>query len=126
MIRLFRPFRLFAGIPLFGGLPIDKLANISHCPAVAQLLAGDLPKVLVLALAERAAANGRSAEAERRLILEEALSSSRNEFRNRAQAAGRLQGESADLIRWRRIRPRPRYGCSKPETPCCAARFAGK
>ncbi|KAF0105639.1 MAG: hypothetical protein FD144_277 [Rhodospirillaceae bacterium] len=103
MIRLFRPFRLFAGIPLFGSLPIHRLTNISHCPAVAQLLAGDLPKVLVLALAERAAANGRSAEAESRLIPEEALSSSRNEFRNRAvrlrpAIAGQIHGESADLI----------------------------
>ncbi|MDO8976491.1 hypothetical protein [Reyranella sp.] len=58
----------------------------------------------MLALKERAAANGRSAEAEHRLILEEALRSGRNEFRKRAArlragTAGRIQGESADLIR---------------------------
>ena len=71
---------------------------------MAQLLVRDLPEALVLALKERAAANGRSAEAEHRLILEEALRSGRNEFRKRAgrlraQTAGRIQGESADLIR---------------------------
>ena len=71
---------------------------------MAQLLVRDLPETLVLALKERAAANGRSAEAELRLILEEALRSGRNEFRKRAArlragTAGRIQGESADLIR---------------------------
>ena len=71
---------------------------------MAQLLVRDLPETLVLALKERAAANGRSAEAEHRLILEEALRSGRNEFRKRAArlragTAGRIQGESADLIR---------------------------
>ena len=71
---------------------------------MAQLLVRDLPETLVLALKERAAANGRSAEAEHRLILEEALRSGRNEFRKRAArlragTAGRIQGESADLNR---------------------------
>lgn len=71
---------------------------------MAQLLIRDVPEALVLALEERAAANGRSAEAEHRLILEEALRRGRNEFRQRAghlraQTAGRIQGESADLIR---------------------------
>ncbi len=71
---------------------------------MAQLLVRDIPEALVLALKERAAAHGRSAEAEHRLILEEALRSGRNEFREqagrlRAQTAGRIQGESADLIR---------------------------
>ena len=71
---------------------------------MAQLLVRDLPETLVLALKERAAANGRSAEAEHRLILEEALRSGRNEFRKRAArlragTAGRILGESADLIR---------------------------
>jgi len=71
---------------------------------MAQLLIRDVPEGLVLALEERAAANGRSAEAEHRLILEEALRSGRNEFRKRAghlraATAGRIQGESADLIR---------------------------
>lgn len=71
---------------------------------MAQLLVRDIPEALVLALKERAAAHGRSAEAEHRLILEEALRSGRNEFREqagrlRAQTAGRIQSESADLIR---------------------------
>ncbi len=71
---------------------------------MAQLLVRDIPETLVLALKERAAAHGRSAEAEHRLILEEALRSGRNEFRKRAArlragTAGRVQGESADLIR---------------------------
>lgn len=71
---------------------------------MAQLLVRDIPETLVLALKERAAAHGRSAEAEHRLILEEALRSGRNEFRKRAArlragTAGRIQGESADLIR---------------------------
>lgn len=69
-----------------------------------QLLIRDIPEALVLALEERAVANGRSAEAEHRLILEEALRSGPNEFRKRAGrlrggTAGRMQGESADLIR---------------------------
>lgn len=55
-------------------------------------------------LKERAAANARSAEAEHRLILEEALRGGRDEFgqraaRLRAPIAGRIEGESADLIR---------------------------
>jgi plasmid stability protein len=71
---------------------------------MAQLLVRDIPETLVLALKERAAAHGRSAEAEHRLILEEALRSGRNEFRKRAArlragTAGRIQGESVDLIR---------------------------
>ena len=71
---------------------------------MARLLIRDLPEALVLALGERAAANGRSAEAEHRLILEEALRSGRNEFRERAaslraRTASRTQAESADLIR---------------------------
>lgn len=71
---------------------------------MAQLLVRDIPEALVLALEERAAAHGRSAEAEHRLILEEALRSGRNEFREqagrlRARTASRIKGESADLIR---------------------------
>jgi len=71
---------------------------------MAQLLIQDVPEALVLALEERAAANGRSAEAEHRLILEEALGRGRNEFRKlvarlRAATSSRIQGESADLIR---------------------------
>ena len=64
----------------------------------------DVPEPLVLALKERAAANGRSAEAEHRLVLEEAMRSGRNEFRERvgrlrAETADRIQGETAHLIR---------------------------
>lgn len=71
---------------------------------MAQLVIRDVPEALVLALRERAAANGRSAEAEHRFILEEALRSGRNEFRKgaerlRAETVGRIRGDSADLIR---------------------------
>lgn len=71
---------------------------------MAQLLVRDVPEALVLALEERAAANGRSAEAEHRVILEDALGCGRNEFRKgagrlRAATAGRINGESAALIR---------------------------
>jgi len=71
---------------------------------VAQLLIRDVPEALVFALEERAATNGRSAEAEHRQILEEALRSGRNEFRERAArlraaTAGRIDAESTDLIR---------------------------
>ena len=59
---------------------------------MAQLLIRDVPEALVLALKDRAAANGRGAEAEHRLILEEALRSGRNEFRKRA---GRLRAQTA-------------------------------
>lgn len=74
---------------------------------MAQLLVRDIPRALVLALKERAAAHGRSAEAEHRLILEEALRGGRSEFRARAAKlreaiAGRIEGESADLIRFDR------------------------
>lgn len=68
---------------------------------MAQLLIRDILEALVLALKERAAANGRSAGAEHRLILEEALQRSQRvpQARLRAETAGRIQGESADLIR---------------------------
>lgn len=71
---------------------------------MAQLLVRNIPDALVLALKELAAAHGRSAEAEHRLILEKALWIDRNEFRERArrlraETAGRIKGESADLIR---------------------------
>jgi plasmid stability protein len=64
----------------------------------------DVPEALILVLEKRAAANRRSAEAEHRLILEEALRSGRNEFRKRAdrlraQTDGRIQGGSEKLIR---------------------------
>lgn len=71
---------------------------------MAQLLIRDVPEALIRALEERAAANGRSAEAEHRLILQDALGSGHYEFRKRAgrlraQTAGRITGESAELIR---------------------------
>lgn len=55
-------------------------------------------------LEKRAATNHRSAKAEHRLILDEALRSGRSEFRKRAAhlragTAGRTYGESADFIR---------------------------
>lgn len=71
---------------------------------MAQLLVRDIPRDIVEALKARAAAHGRSAEAEHRLILEEALRAGRRNFRERAASlrkatTGRLKGESADLIR---------------------------
>lgn len=72
---------------------------------MTQLLILHIPEALVLALEERAAVNGsRRAEADHCLILEQALRSGRNEFRKRAArlraaTSGRIQGESADLIR---------------------------
>ena len=64
----------------------------------------NLPDATHRALKVRAAQHGRSAEAEHRLILEEALRAGRRNFRERAAGlrkatAGRLKGESADLIR---------------------------
>ena len=71
---------------------------------MAQLLVRDVPRDVVEALKRRAASNGRSAEAEHRLILEAALKAGRAAFRERARGlrdktAGRIVGESADLIR---------------------------
>ncbi len=59
---------------------------------------------LVEALKRRAADHGRSAEAEHRAILEQALGAGRDAFRDRAaklreETRGRIVGESADLIR---------------------------
>ncbi|MGK9171494.1 hypothetical protein KXR53_34735 [Inquilinus limosus] len=71
---------------------------------MAQLLVRDVPRDVVEALKRRAAMHGRSAEAEHRAILEEVLRAGRAGFRERAArlraaTAGRIQGESADLIR---------------------------
>ncbi len=71
---------------------------------MAQLLVRDVPRDVVDALKRRAAAHGRSAEAEHRAILEQALKAGRENFRERArqlrdETAGRISGESADLIR---------------------------
>ena len=69
-----------------------------------QLLVRDVPQDIVEALKRRAAEHGRSAEAEHRIILEEALRARRAGFRQRAAALreatrGRIIGDSADLIR---------------------------
>jgi plasmid stability protein len=71
---------------------------------MAQLLVRDVPRDVVEALKRQASQHGRSAEAEHRAILETALKAGRDAFRARAgrlraAAAGRIIGESADLIR---------------------------
>jgi plasmid stability protein len=71
---------------------------------MAQLLVRDVPREVVEALKRRASEHGRSAEAEHRAILEQALRAGRDAFRDRAaqlweETRGRIQGESADLIR---------------------------
>jgi plasmid stability protein len=69
-----------------------------------QLLVRDVPRDVVDALKRQASSHGRSAEAEHRAILENALKAGRATFRARAGALrdatqGRIAGESADLIR---------------------------
>ena len=69
-----------------------------------QLLVRDVPRDVVDALKRRASEHGRSAEAEHRAILEATLKAGREGFRARAAALraateGRIQGESAELIR---------------------------
>lgn len=71
---------------------------------MAQLLVRELPPDLVDALKRRAAEHGRSAEAEHRIILEEALRPRDNGFWERAakvreELRGRISGDSTDLIR---------------------------
>ena len=71
---------------------------------MAQLLVRDVPRDVVEALKRQASRHGRSAEAEHRAILETALKAGREAFRARARnlrdaTAGRISGESADLIR---------------------------
>ncbi|HZU88669.1 MAG TPA: plasmid stabilization protein [Stellaceae bacterium] len=71
---------------------------------MAQLLVRDVPLDIVEALKRRAAAHGRSAEAEHRLILEEALRPGRAGFWERAaklreETRGRITIPSEDLIR---------------------------
>ena len=83
---------------------IDNLVVTRYHRHMAQLLVRNIPRDIVEALNARAAAHGRSAEAEHRLILEEALRPDRRSFRERTAGlrqatAGRLQGESADLVR---------------------------
>jgi plasmid stability protein len=71
---------------------------------MAQLLVRDVPLDVVDALKKRAADHGRSAEAEHRLILEQALRPGRAGFWERAAALreatrGRITTLSEDLIR---------------------------
>ncbi len=69
-----------------------------------QLLVRDVPRDVVEALKRQASRHGRSAEAEHRAILEQALKAGRESFRARAgqlreATRGRIAGQSADLIR---------------------------
>ena len=71
---------------------------------MAQLLVRDLSPHVVEALKRRAAANGRSAEAEHRAILESVLGADKEAWLARArelreEVRGRTIGESADIIR---------------------------
>ena len=73
-------------------------------PNIAQLLVRDVPQDLVEALKRRAAEHGRSAEAEHRLILEEALRAGHAGFWERAaklreETCNRLLTDSTELIR---------------------------
>ena len=69
-----------------------------------QLLVRDVPQDVVEALKRRAVEHGRSAEAEHRVILEEALRPGRAGFWERAaklreETRGRIFTDSTDLIR---------------------------
>ena len=69
-----------------------------------QLLVRDVPQDVVEALNRRAVEHGRSAEAEHRVILEEALRPGRAGFWQRAaklreETRGRIFTDSTDLIR---------------------------
>ena len=69
-----------------------------------QLLVRDVPQDGVEAVKQRAAEHGRSAEAEHRIILEEALRPGRVGFWERAaklreETRGRIFTDSTDLIR---------------------------
>jgi antitoxin FitA len=71
---------------------------------MGQLLVRNLDDDLIRRLKERAAAHGRSAEAEHRIILQQALQSSGESFAERAArwrrlTAGRETTHSAELIR---------------------------
>ena len=71
---------------------------------MAQLLVRNVPPDVVEALKRRAASHGRSAEAEHRIILEEALRPGRAEFWERAAALraetrGRKLTNSTEIIR---------------------------
>ncbi len=71
---------------------------------MAQLLVRNVPEDIVDALKRRAAEHGRSAQAEHRIILEEALCARRAGFWERAAALraetrGRISVPSEELIR---------------------------
>jgi plasmid stability protein len=71
---------------------------------MGQLLVRNVDDHLIHRLKERAAAHGRSAEAEHRLILEQALASGARSFAERAaewrrRTGGRETTDSAELIR---------------------------
>ena len=71
---------------------------------MAQLLVREVPQDVVDALKRRAAEHGRSAEAEHRLILEQALRPGRSDFWERAaklreETRGRITTPSEVLIR---------------------------
>jgi plasmid stability protein len=71
---------------------------------MAQLLVRDVPQDVVEALKQRAKEHGRSAEAEHRAILEEALRAGRSGFWERAaklreEMRGRTFTDSTDLSR---------------------------
>jgi plasmid stability protein len=71
---------------------------------MAQLLVRDVPQDVVEALKRRAAEHGRSAEAEHRLILEQALRPGRAGFweqaaKLREETRGRILTNSTELIR---------------------------
>lgn len=72
---------------------------------MANLTVRDIDDELALALKRRAAEHGRSAEAEHRQILREALASRRDETDAFAAAAARLRarlrhaGDAADIVR---------------------------
>jgi plasmid stability protein len=77
-----------------------------------QLLVRDVPPEIVDALKRRAASAGRSAEAEHRRILEEALKEPVRDFWEeaaelRAELAGRITDDSTDIIRADRDRDGP-------------------
>jgi len=73
---------------------------------MAQLLVRDIPAETVAELKRRAKKNGRSAEAEHRAILEEALKPKNEDFwkraeklRNELAESGRTFSDSTELIR---------------------------
>jgi plasmid stability protein len=73
---------------------------------MAQLLVRDLKDETVAALKKRAKEHGRSAEAEHRAILEDALKRKKEDFWERAdklrkelQESGRTFSDSTDLVR---------------------------